>query len=74
MHVKDRKSKANGGDNVPWGEGDTPITSVLQLMKREKYRFPATIELEYPVPDDSDPVKEVAKCVEFCKKALDKTS
>ena len=74
MHVKDRKSKANGGDNVPWGEGDTPITSVLQLMKREKYRFPATIELEYPVPDASDPVKEVAKCVEFCKKALDKTS
>ena len=24
MHIKDRKSKANGGQNMPWGEGETP--------------------------------------------------
>jgi sugar phosphate isomerase/epimerase len=70
MHVKDRKSKAHGGDNVPWGEGDTPIAQALQLMRKNKYRFPASIELEYPVPADSDPVKETAKCVEFARKAL----
>lgn len=74
MHIKDRKSKANGGDNMPWGEGDTPIASVLQLMKKKKYKFPATIELEYPVPDNSDAVKEVAKCVDFCRKVLAKSS
>ena len=72
MHLKDRKSKANGGANVVWGEGDTPIVQVLQLMKNNKYKFPATIELEYPVPEASDPVKEVAKCLEFCRKALAK--
>ena len=30
---KDRKK--NQGDNVPWGEGDTPIRDVLQLLKKE---------------------------------------
>ena len=70
MHTKDRKSKANGGANVPWGQGDTPITEVLQLMKKNKYKFPATIEMEYEVPAGSDAVKETAKCVEFARKAL----
>jgi sugar phosphate isomerase/epimerase len=43
MHLKDRKSKANGGENMPWGEGgDTPIADILQMMKKNKYKFPAT--------------------------------
>ena len=71
MHIKDRKSKDNGGDNMPWGEGDTPIVSVLQLMRKNKLKFPATIEMEYTEPDDSDAVKEVTACVEFCRKALE---
>jgi sugar phosphate isomerase/epimerase len=74
MHLKDRKNKANGGANMPWGEGDTPIVPILQLMKKNKYKFPATVELEYPVPDSSDAVKEVAKCVEYCRKALEKNT
>lgn len=74
MHLKDRKSKAHGGDNMPWGEGDTPIEDILQLMRDERYKFPATIELEYKIPDNSDAVKEVAKCVEICRKALEKKS
>lgn len=74
MHLKDRKSKANGQANVVWGEGDTPIVEILQLMKKNKYRFPATVELEYPIPEGSDAVKEVAKCVEYCRKALEKTA
>ena len=73
-HLKDRKSKANGGANVPWGEGDTPIVAALQLMRDNKYKFPGTIELEYDIPDGSDPVKEVARCVEYGKKALEKKS
>lgn len=71
MHVKDRKSKANGGDNMPWGEGDTPIVQVLHLMRKNKLKFPATIELEYTVPEDSDAVKEVAACVDYCRRALE---
>jgi sugar phosphate isomerase/epimerase len=70
MHVKDRKSKENGGDNMPWGEGNTPIVQALNLMKEKKLKFPATIEMEYDVPEGSDAIKEVAKCLEYCKKAL----
>ena len=74
MHLKDRKSKANGGDNMPWGEGDTPIVEILQLMRKNKYKFPASIELEYEIPEGSDAIKEVSKCVEYCRKALEKNS
>jgi sugar phosphate isomerase/epimerase len=74
MHIKDRKSKDNGGANMPWGEGDTPLEKVLLLMRKEKYKFPATVEMEYDVPANSDAVKEVAKCVEFCRKVLEKTA
>jgi sugar phosphate isomerase/epimerase len=71
MHVKDRQTPANGKGNLPWGEGDTPIVEVLQLMRDRKYQFPATVELEYQVPEGSDAVKEVAKCLEYCRKALE---
>lgn len=68
MHIKDRKY--HDGPNQPWGQGDTPIAEVLQLIKKNKYKFPATIELEYDIPKDSDAVKEVIKCREFAVKAL----
>jgi len=70
IHLKDRKSKANGQTNMPWGEGDTPIPEILQLMQREKFKFPGTVELEYQIPDGSDAIKEVQNCLEFCRKAL----
>jgi sugar phosphate isomerase/epimerase len=68
MHMKDRKF--NNGPNAPWGEGNTPIKEVLELMKKNKYKFPATIELEYNIPAGSDAVKEVIKCREYAKNAL----
>lgn len=70
MHTKDRQTPANGKGNLAWGTGDTPIGEMLKLMQKNKYKFPATIELEYQVPEGSDAVKEVQKCVEFCRKAL----
>uniref|UniRef100_UPI0025E7070D sugar phosphate isomerase/epimerase family protein n=1 Tax=Algoriphagus sp. TaxID=1872435 RepID=UPI0025E7070D len=70
MHTKDRQTPANGKGNLAWGTGDTPIPELLNLIKSNKYKFPATIELEYQVPEGSDAVKEVQKCVEFCERAL----
>jgi sugar phosphate isomerase/epimerase len=70
MHTKDRQTPANGKGNLAWGTGDTPIGDLLKLMQRKKYKFPATIELEYQIPEGSDAVKEVQKCLEFCRKAL----
>ena len=70
MHLKDRKYGTKGSDNMPWGQGDTPLREVLELMKREQYKFPATIELEYPVPEGSDVMRELAKCFQYCKDVL----
>lgn len=68
LHLKDRK--VNNGPNMPFGQGDTPLGLILQLMKRKKFVFPADIELEYPIPEGSNAVAEVKKCVEYCKNAL----
>jgi pentatricopeptide repeat protein len=70
LHIKDRKFPENGGQNVPWGQGDTPVKEVLQLVKKEGYQFPCTIELEYVAPADSDSEKEILKCLAFAKAAL----
>ncbi len=65
LHLKDRK-KADG-PNTPWGEGDTPIKQVLQLLKTKKYNIPANIEYEYR---GEDTVAEVRKCFQYIKDAL----
>lgn len=65
LHIKDRKK--NQGANLPFGEGDTPIKEVLQLLKRKKLNIPANIEYEYK---GQDTVAEVRKCLDYCKRAL----
>jgi sugar phosphate isomerase/epimerase len=68
VHVKDRKMKE--GPNTPFGEGDTPIVEVLRLIRDNKWPIQATIEFEYPVPEGSDRMTELAKTVDYCRKAL----
>ena len=70
MHIKDRQTPANGKGNLPWGTGDTPIPEILTLMQKQKYKFPGSIELEHQIPKDSDAIKEVQQCLEFCRRAL----
>jgi sugar phosphate isomerase/epimerase len=65
LHIKDRKK--NQGKNVPFGEGDTNIKGVLQLLKAKKYPIPANIEYEYEM---GDTVEQVKKCFAYCKAAL----
>jgi sugar phosphate isomerase/epimerase len=71
MHLKDRRTKPNGQANLPWGTGDTPVIAALKVMRDQKYRFPATIELEYDIPAGSNAVKEVRNCLDYCRKALE---
>lgn len=65
VHIKDRKK--NLGDNVPLGEGDTPIVEVLRMIRDNKWPIPANIEYEYK---GGDTVVEVKRCIDYCKKAL----
>jgi sugar phosphate isomerase/epimerase len=66
LHLKDRKR--NQGDNMPWGQGDTPIRDVLQLLKQQKWPIAAYLEYEYK--GAGSPVDEVKKGLEFVRQAL----
>ena len=70
FHLKDRTTPDHCSLNLAWGTGETPITEILQMVKKNKWDIPASIELEYTVPEGSDAVKEVRKCVEYCRTAL----
>ncbi len=79
LHLKDRKGPTTtadnkgpggGGPNMPWGQGETPLKEILQLMKTHKYKFPASIEYEYDTPPDSDVLSEIKKCMNFARNAL----
>src|ERR1051325_1730967 len=67
LHMKDRTAD---GKNLPWGQGQTPLKEILQLIRKEKWTFPADIEVEYQIPAGSSSLAEVAKCVQFCREAL----
>ncbi|MGE5647174.1 MAG: sugar phosphate isomerase/epimerase family protein [Acidobacteriota bacterium] len=65
LHLKDRKK--NHGENLPFGQGDTPIREVLQTLAAKKLKIPAMIEYEY---SGGDAVEEVRRCFEFCRDAV----
>ncbi|MGD0500918.1 MAG: sugar phosphate isomerase/epimerase [Bryobacteraceae bacterium] len=69
LHVKDRK-KDHGPNVAVWGTGDTPIRDVMQLLKKEKYPFPANLELEYAGLTASNIVDEAKKCFAYVKSCL----
>ena len=75
LHVKDRnaptETNPDNRDNKIWGQGDTPIKEVLLLMQKKSYNFTATIEREYPIPEGSNAVQEVIRCMDYCKSVLD---
>ena len=66
LHLKDRKR--DQGDNMPWGQGDTPMREVLQLLKQQKWPIAAYLEYEYK--GAGSPVDEVKKGLEFVRQAL----
>jgi sugar phosphate isomerase/epimerase len=70
FHLKDRTTPEHCSLNLPWGTGETPIKEILQMVAKNKWQIPASIELEYQIPEGSDAVQETRKCVEFCRTAL----
>jgi sugar phosphate isomerase/epimerase len=66
LHVKDRRR--DQGPNVEWGQGDTPMRQVLQLLKQNKWPIAAYLEYEYK--GAGTPVEEVKKGLEYMRAAL----
>ena len=66
LHLKDRRK--NEGDNLPWGQGDTPIREVLRLVKREKWPIRAFVDYDYA--GRTGPIDEVKKCLAYATEAL----
>lgn len=73
IHVKDKTAKtASPADkNRPLGSGDTPLGEILQLIRQNKWPIYCDIELEYDIPDNSNAVQEVTKCVDYCRNILE---
>jgi sugar phosphate isomerase/epimerase len=73
IHIKDKTGPTSNpaGFNMPFGKGETPIKDILLLLKKEKWPIEVDVELEYDVPADSDPAKEVVKCIEYLRNILE---
>lgn len=74
IHVKDKTGKFDNPKdrNQTFGKGTTPVADVLKAIQKNKWNIYADIELEYDIPAGSDAVKEVGKCVIYCKNILEK--
>jgi sugar phosphate isomerase/epimerase len=67
MHIRDGQRGQRG--KVPWGSGEVRIKEVLQLLKREKY--PIVADIEYDYDGAAEPLREIKKCFDYCKRALE---
>lgn len=65
MHIRD--GKPGLGTKLPFGAGATPIAEVLRLLSRERYAIAADIEYDY---GGAEPLREIEKCLQFCREAL----
>jgi len=70
FHLKDRTLPEHCSLTVAYGTGDGMLKELLLTLKKNKWDIPATIELEYPIPQGSDAVQEVKKCVEYARSVL----
>jgi len=73
IHVKDKTGKVNETEtdaNQVFGQGETPVKEVLQLIRDNKWPIHCDIELEYKIAPWSNSVKEVNNCRAYCREAL----
>jgi len=72
LHIKDKTGPhaTQPNENKQFGKGETPVIEILRTIQKNKWPIICDIELEYPVPEGSDAVKEITKCVDYCRAAL----
>jgi len=66
LHVKDRDKDAKHTDR-PFGQGATPITEVLKLAQKVRFKYAANLEYEM---DEQDPTEGVRGSFAYVKRVL----
>jgi sugar phosphate isomerase/epimerase len=64
------KDKTKAGVSMPWGQGDSQIKEILQLVRDKKYPIRCYIDCDYATAEGSTRVADVKRCFEFAKAAL----
>ena len=73
IHIKDKTSFKNpyqSNQNQVWGQGETPLREILELVRDKYPNIHCDVELEYVVPQWSTPEKEIKTCVQFARQIL----
>jgi len=71
IHMKDKTGPnhpTKPNTSVPFGEGGTPISDILLLLKKTQWPIDVFIELEYKM---EDPVQEAKKSIEYLRNILE---
>lgn len=73
LHIKDKTGPrhATPNANKPFGQGETPIADILQLLKKEQWPIHVDVELEYDIPAGSDAAKETKACIDYMRNILE---
>ncbi len=64
FHLKDLNKKGNGHD-VPWGTGVCDVAEIMNIMKKQGFKGPVSIEYEH---NWTTSVPEIKQCEKFFEK------
>jgi sugar phosphate isomerase/epimerase len=64
------KDKTKAGVSMPWGQGDSRIKEILQLVRDKRYPIRCYIDCDYATPEGGTRLDDVKRCFEFAKAAL----
>jgi sugar phosphate isomerase/epimerase len=72
LHLKDKTGPNTDppDTNQVWGQGETPLSDILLMVKNKYPHIYCDIELEYPIPAWSNSTKEVRTCVNYARNIL----
>ncbi len=65
LYIKDRRKDRT---SVPWGEGDTPVKQILQLVRDRKYPIRCYIDCDYKSPLGR--AADINLCYQYARKVL----
>jgi sugar phosphate isomerase/epimerase len=67
LNLKDR---TKAGVSMPWGQGDSHIKEILQMIRDQKYPVLCYIDCDFATAEGGSRVDDVKRCFEFAKQAL----